>query len=84
MIRALPSFWLNLLNARDRKALFTCIVDHNWSDSRVHGWTWFCYVWMELDGIGQASMEGCEILKTNNPSTKYQVPSTREQLSGLD
>ena len=42
LLRALPSFWMNLFNTRDRKALSTCIVDQDWI-----GIVLLC-----LDGVG--------------------------------
>ena len=49
LLRALPSFWLNLLYTRDRKALFTCIVDQDWSDSKL---PWLDMFLLCLDGVG--------------------------------
>ena len=49
LLRALHSFWLNLLNTRDRKYLYTCIVDQDWSDSRL---PWLDIVLLCLDVVG--------------------------------
>ena len=35
LLKAKSSFWLHLLNSRDKKALFTCVVDQDWSDNRL-------------------------------------------------
>ena len=35
LITSLPSFWINLLNTRDRKGPLICIVDGGWSKSSL-------------------------------------------------
>ena len=48
LLRALSIFGMNLLNIRDRIALFTCIVGQDFSDSRL---PWLERVLLCLDGV---------------------------------
>ena len=48
-LRAISSFWMNLPNKRDKKALLTCIVNRGWSDSRL---PWLDIVILCMDGVG--------------------------------
>ena len=69
LLRALPSFWLNLPNTKDRKALLTCIVDPDWSNSRI---TWHNMVLLYLDGV-VLKLESWAVRYLDKPSFSWRA-----------
>ena len=74
-------FSMNLLNARDSKiTLYLLIVDFDWRVIGYHGWTEFCYVFMELDWsecLGHSdiwtSLNGVTVTSTHEKNKKVTM-----------